>query len=219
MWKVKQGRLVKTNNILLDPLPESWESSSGEVYELDTDFRIGIQICLIQDDPELNAGEKSQKILELLFFDKIPSNPQELYDCIQFFISGWSHDKPSPKTEHKRLMDFDVDQWRIYSAFLQYYRIDLNEVEYMHWWTFMGLLSCLPECAYTKVIDIRNKKINPKMDKDTKKALEKAKEIYALEEVMSPEEKKISENLYDFLGGTQGEEEKKRVETFEKFAE
>ncbi len=204
---------------MLDLLPEEWESPSGEIYRLDTDFRIGIQICLIQNDPDMNANEKSAKIIELLFVDEIPYNLQDLSDCIRNFVSGWNHDKTPDKEDQKRLMDFDVDQWRIYSAFLQYYRIDLNEVEYMHWWKFMGLLSCLPECAYTKVIDIRGKKINPKMDKDTKKALEEAKEIYNLEEVISPEEKEISDNLYDFLGGTQGEEEKKRREIFEKFAE
>lgn len=207
------------NNVLLDPLPNEWESPSGEIYELDTDFRIGIQICLIQDDPELNAHERSAKILDLLFVDRIPCDQEELSDCIQYFVSGWNHDKPSRKAEHKRLMDFDVDQWRIYSAFLQYYRIDLNDVDYMHWWVFMGMLSCLPECAYTKVIDIRNRKINSKMDKETKKALEEAKEVYTLEEVMSPEEKEISDNLLDFLGGNQGADEQQRIETFEKFAE
>jgi hypothetical protein len=36
---------------------------------------------------------------------------------------------------------------------------------------------------------------------------------------MSQEEKRINDNLYDFLGGNIGEKERKRIEEFEKFAE
>ena len=219
MQKERKWQLISMNNVLLDQLPEEWESPSGEIYELDTDFRIGIQICLIQNDPELSSFEKSVQMQKLMFVDKIPKSPDDLQDCIHFFISGWSHDKQSGKKEEKRLMDFDIDQWRIYSAFLQYYRIDLNEIEYMHWWMFMGLLACLPECAYTKVIDIRHREVNSKMSKEDQRALKDAKEIYDLDKIMSREDQEIYDNMYDFLGGTQSESEKRRIEEFEKYAD
>lgn len=202
------------NNILLDPLPECWTDSSGKSYQLDTDFRIGIQICLIQEDAELTNREKSVVICSLLFPGEMPADPQQLEKCISFFIHGWSHDKPGKK-EEKRLMDFDVDQWRIYSAFYSQYRIDLNTAD-LHWWQFMGLLSTLGDCAYTRVIDIRQRKFKPKMDKEERKALREAKEVYGLETVLTPEEQAFSGEMDELLGVSA--KEKQRIETFEGFA-
>jgi hypothetical protein len=204
-------------NVLLDPLPDIWEGSDGKVYQLDTSFRIGIQICLIQTDPELNATDKSILIRKLLFIEDAP-NGQDLNDCVEFFLSGWDHDNPSSKKSHKRLMDFDVDQWRIYSAFRQQYGINLNTAG-LHWWEFMGMLSSLQECSYTRVVGIRQKEFKPKMDKDERKALAEAKEVYELDNQLSPEDKMINDNLFDFLGGMKSQQEQKRIEEFEKFAD
>lgn len=86
----------------------------------------------------------------------------------------------------------DIDQWRIYAAFRQQYGIDLN-VDRIHWFTFMGLLSNLQECAFTRVMDVRQKKITAKMSNEEKAALRKAKMVFEIKqpkEVMSPEEKR-----------------------------
>jgi hypothetical protein len=141
-------------NILLDELPDEWESPSGNVYKLETDFRIGIQICQIQSDNDLTQIEKYVLARKLLFADKCPESREETIECIDYFMNNWNHDNTSSKKEDEQLMDFDVDQWRIYAAFLEQYKIDLKTC-CMHWWEFMGLLSSLQECTYTRVINIR----------------------------------------------------------------
>ena len=98
-------------------------------------------------------------------------------------MSGWYTDNPiKSKEEQKKDVDYDVDQWRIFSAFLTQFGINLNTVD-MHFWVFMGLLSTLEECAFTRIVDIRTKKIDPKMKPSDKKALKEVKERYALENV------------------------------------
>lgn len=209
------------NNVLLDPLPDAWVSDSGEKYLIETDFHIGIQMCMIQDDPELSAQEKAEELMKLMFVDNIPDDAQEISECIAFFLNGWFHDNEPSKKEHKRLMDFDIDQWRIYAAFKQQYGIALDKVEYMHFWKFMGLLSSLNECAYTRVIDIRQRKFRPKMDTEEKQSLLEAKEVYELRQKRSAEEEAEEEGLFDFLGGNlkYNERERKRIEEFEKYAD
>ena len=99
------------------------------------------------------------------------------------------------------MFDYDVDQWRIYSAFMTQYHIDLNTAE-MHFWVFMGLLINLEECAFTRVKDIRVKKIKPKMSKDEKTALTEAKEMYALdqkEHISAEEQQKRDESVEAFM--------------------
>lgn len=202
------------NNVLLDPLPEEWRDEQGNVYKLDTDFRIGIQICLIQEDEDLSELEKTLTIRNLLF-DGMAPDGKDLEKAIEFYISGWSHDKPAKK-EKDRLMDFDVDQWRIYAAFRQQYHIDLSRA-YMHWWEFMGLLSSLNECAYTRVVDIRQRKFKPKMSKEERKTLREAKDIYVLDHVLTAEEKEFASEMDDLLGTSAGEKE--RIEKFESYGE
>lgn len=206
-------------NVMLDPLPTEWESQDGTVYPIETDFRIGIQLFLVQEDPELTENEKSAMLQELLFTEQIPVHMADVEECIAFFLNGWYQDNKSEKNENKRIMDFDVDQWRIYSAFLAQYRIDLNEVEYLHFWKFMGLLTTLQECTYTRVIDIRQRKFRPKMDAEERKQLKEAKAIYKLPELRTLEEQEMDQEIYDFLGGTVSEAEKKRISDFKKYAD
>ena len=202
------------NNVLLDALPDCWESPDGKSYKLDTDFRIGIQICLLQADPDLSDREKLIATCDLLFEWETPERPEDIEAAIHYFIEGWTHDKPGKREEKKRLMDFDIDQWRIYAAFLMAYRIDLSTAG-LHWWAFMGLLSALPECAYTRVIDIRSRKFKPKMSSEDRKALRDAKSIYELDEKLTHEEAAFVDEMDELLGVSAGE--KKRIEDFEKY--
>ena len=57
-------------NVMLDPLPEEWEDpSTGDVYHVNCDYRIGIQISLAQYDPDLTEYDRVAAILGLMFYD------------------------------------------------------------------------------------------------------------------------------------------------------
>lgn len=169
-------------NILLDALPTEYEG-----FPIDSDFQTGIQIMQALDDEELTEQERIATALNLLFLiDDENGNPlplpdmQTAIDGLVWFLTDWNHDHNS-KTDNTRVTDYNIDQWRIYSAFRQHYGINLN-TDKLHFWEFMGLLTTLPECAYTRVIDIRAKKITSKMGKDEKKAYAELKKVYALEQ-------------------------------------
>lgn len=169
-------------NVLLDKFPTEYEG-----FRIDEAFQTGIQISQALQDPDLSDDERLAVALGLLYpsedGDGSPSSLPDLktaVDGLRWFLSGWYTDN-RPKDEDKvPVTDFDIDQWRIYSAFLEKYGIDLNRSD-MHYWAFMGLLSTLGECAYTNVIAIRQQKIDPKMDTRAKQALQEQKQIFAIE--------------------------------------
>lgn len=183
-------------NVLLDPLPTDYKG-----FPIDSDFQIGIQIWQIMEEEELSEQERLGICLSLLFLDKDENgNPLQVPDLqtaiqgLQWFLSDWYHDNPNSKDKTK-VTDYDIDQWRIYSAFRTQYGINLN-TDKLHFWEFMGLLTTLDECAYTRVIDIRQRKIGSKMSAEEKKALKEAKDIYsldALEELTSEEQEAVDE--------------------------
>lgn len=162
-------------NVLLDVLPEDWHG-----YPIDTDFQTGIQISQCFDDDELSTREKLITSLCLLFPDEDNRPPlSEAQEALEWYMTDFNHDKHSGKKGMKKLMDFDVDQWRIYAAFLSQYGIDLNTTK-MHWFVFMGLLGNLEESSFSRVIDIRQKKITGKMSPEERKHLAEAKKVYEL---------------------------------------
>lgn len=169
-------------NVLLDPLPTEYEG-----FPIDSDFQTGIQIMQVLEDEELTDQERIMVALSLLFLQEDKEgNPlpfpdvQTAVEGLVWFLTDWNHDRNS-KTDKTRVTDYDIDQWRIYSAFRQHYGINLN-TDKLHYWEFMGLLSTLPECAYTRVIDIRSKKITSNMGKEERKAYTELKKVYALDQ-------------------------------------
>lgn len=162
-------------NIMLDPLPNDWNG-----YPIDSDFQTGIMISQCMADESLSNDEKFLTAMDLLFpQDKPPVNEAE--EAITWFLNEYNHDNMSSKKKEKEeiVFDFDIDQWRIYAAFKSQYNIDLNTAQ-LHWFVFMGLLSNLAECALTRVMDIRQKEITPKMSRKEKNAIMAAKKVFAI---------------------------------------
>ena len=205
-------------NVMLDPLPQEWNG-----HKINTDFRIGIQIDLALNDPELNKYEKMDAVWNLLFGSENDYTlaQEEFDECLQWFLIGWNHDNKIKSEDTRRLVDYDVDQWRIYADFLKIYHIDLSMVD-MHWWTFNGLLWNMPykQSAFMEVIDIRRKKIDAKMSKEEREAIEKAQQIYGLEQQESKEyteEEKAKIDEYDRMMEQikrKKQEEKEALELF-----
>lgn len=204
-------------NIMLDRLPTEYEG-----YPIDTDFQIGIQIMQVLEDSELSQQEQIGQALSLLFITEdedgesldLP-DAQTAVDCLTWFLSAWNHDKHGGEDKDK-VTDYDIDQWRIYSAFRQHYGINLH-TDALHFWEFMALLTTLPECAYTRVIDIRSKKLDGKMSKEERNTYIKLKAIYELKQTKAAEytdEQKQAIDEYDAMI-----EEQKRIRESQRLAE
>lgn len=176
------------NNVLYEPLPEKWNG-----YPINWWFQVGIQIYLASEDPELTNFERTEIIAALLFQEVVPP-PEEMQECISWFLNGWCHDRSVKEKEKKRLLDFNQDQWRIYADFRQIYGINLNEAN-LHWWEFMGMLWNMPQrqSSFLQVIEIRQKKITAKMGKEEKKAIKKAQFIYGLDEASNQQKCEYTE--------------------------
>lgn len=182
-------------NVLLDSLPEEWKG-----YAIDTDFQTGIMISQCLADENLTDTERFFTAAGLLFPRERPGN-EEIAEAIKWYMTEFSHDNQEKKHDSLVVMDWNIDQWRIYAAFRSQYSIDLN-TERLHWFAFMGLLANLGECAFTRVMDIRQKKITSRMSLEDKEALRKAKRIFEIKaprEEQSPEDRQQVEEFMKYL--------------------
>ena len=136
-------------NIILDRLPTDYNG-----YLIRTSFRIGMQICLCLQDPELDENERLYVALNLLYGNGVP-DIEEAIKGLEWFMSCGVKQNRVPGN-NKTLMYFDFDASRIYSSFQSTYNIDLTK-EDMHWFKFVAMLGSVNEdSALSKAIEIRN---------------------------------------------------------------
>lgn len=157
-------------------------------YEVRDNFKNWIKLSLLYDDRTLSDEDKVFIAINLIFV-----NPKEILADIEqekikivdvftainlFFNCG---EEKKTESSEKRCFDFKQDWSYIYSAFMQQYKIDLNE-EKLHWFKFIGLFKSLSqETEFVKIIGYRGTDIN-KLPKEQKKFYRKMKEKYALKD-------------------------------------
>lgn len=158
-------------NTLIDKFPTK-ALIDGKVYELNTDFRNCLKIILAFEDDELLDFEKAEIMLRNLYGENIPKNTDEaIRKAIYFLDCGEEDEEKKVGTSNStRLYSFTKDAKYIYSAIKQTHGIDLENVEYLHWWKFVYLfLDLNPNCFFCKIIDLRNKKKKGKLSKEEKR--------------------------------------------------
>ena len=82
----------------------------------------------------MTERERQYYMIVLLFGNddgsirEFPQNPDDFSECLEWFMSGWHHDNPSPQKEHnEKVMDYFIDQGRIYADFRHVYGVNLTK--------------------------------------------------------------------------------------------
>ena len=178
-------------NILIDKLPQEYEG-----LKINTNFRSFILFELLMQDHSLKEEEKVAITLNLFYENlDIKDYKKALEGVIWMYSSGKEKketrsEKNTEKKEKRLIYSFEYDADLIYSAFLSQYNIDLNEIEYLHWWKFKSLFEGLNDenkiCQYMsyRAMDIAKIK-----DKDQKKYYKDLQRKVALPDNRSEDEK------------------------------
>ena len=184
------------NNILLDKLPKV--TPSGLIIR--TNFRECIKFELLMQDNKIKEAYKIQLALNL-FYAEIENPEKALEDAIWFYSCGnkinkkysEKEDKNSKDTKNnKQIYSYEFDDAYIYSAFMEQYKIDLNSINYMHWWKFKALMEGLNEdTQFVKIMSYRAIDLSKIKDKEERKKYKKLKSIYALPDMRTAEQKEV----------------------------
>lgn len=208
-------------NNLIDKFPTK-ALIDGKVYELNTDFRNCLKIILAFEDDELLDFEKAEIMLRNLYGENIPKNTDEaIRKAIYFLDCGEEDEEKKVGTSNStRLYSFTKDAKYIYSAIKQTHGIDLESIEYLHWWKFVYLfLDLNPECFFCKIIDLRNKKKKGKLSKEERRLYIQLYDILELNDKpkFTEEEQKEIDEFMELL--QQAENKEKEAGTEEEVKE
>lgn len=179
-------------SILIDLLPVEVEIE-GIKYEINSSFRTSLLFLSLMEDAEVDNVEKIQLALEL-YYPIVPKNINKAIEKIKWFYKcgkdiKQSKSKSTSNKNNEKILDYEEDADYIYSAFMSQYNIDLQDIEYLHWWKFQSLFNGLKDdnkiCEIMKYRSIDISKIK---DKEQKKFYKDMKNLYKLDQKISNED-------------------------------
>ena len=145
-------------------LPKS-ANIEGKEFKIRSDYRAILDIISAFNDPNLSDKEKIMAGLEIFYIDyEKLENLEEAVNLMMLFISGNQSEEPSGNKP--KLMDWEQDISLIIPPVNKVLGQEIRELEYLHWWTFLGAYMEIGECTFNTFVGIRDKKIRgKKLDK------------------------------------------------------
>lgn len=177
-------------NILVDKLPTDYEG-----LKINTNFRSFILFELLMQDREVKKEDKVALALEL-FYDEFPQDISKAFDGILWFytrgkkIKQTKNEENKQKNDKKKIYSYEHDADLIYTAFLDQYSIDLNDIDYLHWFKFKAMFEGLKaENKICEIMGYRAVDVGKIKDKEEKKRYKKLQREWALPDDRTEEEK------------------------------
>lgn len=182
-------------------------------YKINTDFRVAIECNEIAESEDINDVERPLAIIYKLYGDDGLNNPQDWEKLLELAIKYLCLGKDLEDTEEERDMDLQKDRYYIRSSFIQDYKYNPYDMEYLHWWDFFNDLSNLSNsefgncCILNRVRNLRTLDVSKIKDIKEKEKILRAKKQVSLNESkgtdfeMTKEEKDSQDRFYKALGG------------------
>lgn len=179
------GRLPKTLNV------------NGVERAIRTDYRVALCIFQAFNDVNLKDLERTAILLDCLYVDKFEFTEDAITQAMWFLDGGKTYEK----SNDKKVMDWEQDSSLIFSAVNRVAGKEVRELEYMHWWTFLGLFAEIGECLLSTVINIRSKKNRgKKLEKHEQEFYKRNKDMVDLKKKYTVSEQQEIERLNKLLG-------------------
>lgn len=182
-------------NMIVNRLSDILESRVGKV-EFNTDFRISILFELLMQDDTVSEQNKIMQSLRLYYprLEQITNVNKAIEDVIWFYRCGKelanSNKKGKNGKQGKQIYSYEFDDDYIFCSFMQQYKIDLQDIKYLHWWKFKAMFDGLNEnTKMAEIMGYRAMDISKIKDKEEKKRYKNLQEAYSLPDMRTAEQK------------------------------
>ena len=145
-----------------------------------------ISQCLA--DESMTEQQRISQALFLLFGAGMPNDIKIALEGLKWFLNCGQEISEEASKSSEISFDFDIDHFRILSAFKQRYGVDLKTAS-LHWFEFIAMFGDLGECGLTSLMEYRTKDLSNMKGKE-KQMWAKLKNRYSLK-------KKISSGIAD----------------------
>jgi len=131
-------------------------------YEIYSDYRDILDICMALNDAELSEEEKAYIALCRFYVnpEEIPEDDieQALKECMNFISCG----EDDTQQNGPKLMDWEQDFRYIVSPVNRIMGTEIRSLEYLHWYSFISAYYEIGECLFSNIVRIRDAKARGK---------------------------------------------------------
>lgn len=158
-------------NILLDKYPTEYQG-----YLIRSDYRIGMQITTVLENPDMDDEDRMLSALVLLYGYGMPNDMTLALNGLKWFLScgrkcaeksqyslidceDIDEELEESVSQHGKIAyDFELDSDLIYGSMLDKYGVRIDR-ERMHWFEFMAMFRCLKDTQlndmmYYRTVDV-----------------------------------------------------------------
>ncbi len=197
---------------MIGALPETL-TVGGKDYPIRTDYRNILQVFEAFQDSELTQEEKWIVAIYLLFEDfscdddvmraaRDGFNLEDAIKQVSWFISAG---QPEKEVLEIPTYNWKQDEQMIFSAVNKIAGRETRELDYLHWWTFLGYFNEVGEGTFSFIVGIRHKlNCGKKLEKHEKEFLAKNKDLVKLEKKKTKEEQEQEESYQALLNEVLG---------------
>lgn len=138
-------------------LPTSIEVC-GTSYEIRSDYRAVLDICIALSDAELDEQERALVLLTV-FYPQLRTMPQEHYQeavkqCCDFINGPGGYEGAGQRA---KVLDWEQDFSMIVSDVNRVAGCEVRSLPFCHWWTFLSWFNGIGEGQLSTVVSIREK--------------------------------------------------------------
>lgn len=170
----------------------------GRKYPINTDYRIALRCFEVVEDEGISDIERAYAIIYLLFGFISEKNQEDFLKAAKMYLQCG---EPDEQCASERDMDLNLDFKYIIPSFRSDYGIDITG-ENMHFWRFIQLIQGLtPNCALSRVREIRNYDVSTISDPNLKRKIYDAKAALALPEKYTSEEQDMINRFNELFSG------------------
>lgn len=185
--------------MMIDSLPTTVEVG-GREFVIVSDFRTSILFEQMMQDPDIDPEVKVLQACNLYYPDERPDDMTEAINaCVWFYTCGkelkqYARDAERQRRRNngKRTYDYDIDAQYFYTAFLSQYNVDLQDIEYLHWWKFMAMFLGLTEDhMLSKIMSYRAADLSKIKSKDERARIAALQSRYRLPDIRTKQQKSM----------------------------
>lgn len=174
-------------------------SVDGVQRKINADFRDVINILCAYNDPELDSESRTFILLNNLYsedFTEFKDIDEAIKQAVWFIDCGKEYSKT--ESTPRRLMDWEQDYNIVISAVNKSANVlDVRDLPFLHWWTFMGYLEERGECTFSYVVEIRDKMSKGKnLEKYEREFLNANREQVILQDKYSEDEQRQINEIF-----------------------
>lgn len=168
----------------------------GRKLAINADFRIALNLFEYLKSGRLTSLEKAYLTARTIYSDDIPDELfDEAVERAYWFLDGG--DMPKSEPSKVPLIDWKHDEQMIFPAVSKAAGVEVRDLPFLHWWSFLGTMGEVDEGLFTAVMNIRYKLANgKKLEKYEREFLRRHKKLVILH---TEEEQEAIRETEEFL--------------------